>query len=718
MKAAIYSRKSKFTGKGDSIENQIQLCMDYSKSIGIKEFLVYEDEGFSGGNIDRPQFKKMMQDAKDKKFDCLVCYRLDRISRNVSDFSTLIEKLNKLEISFISIKEQFDTSTPMGRAMMFISSVFAQLERETIAERIKDNMYELARSGRWLGGKTPHGFTSKKISFLDENLKERSMYQLEVNDEQMEIVKLIFNKYLELRSLSQLYKYVYHNGIKGPRGGKFDPSSLSGILRNPAYVKANEDILDYLRSLGMEVVGVPDGQCGILTYAKNTSNSIAAIAKHHGVIEPDVWLEVQSILNENKDKIPRISTGKTALLSGLLKCGKCGSNMRIMYKGKRNDEDLKYYYVCGTKRSLGVEGCNCKNLNGPLVENLVIDKIKNCNIESVINAFNSNNAKVDTVFSDVRSKINLLKNSISEKEKLISNLVMELAKNTGSVASEYIISQIEGLNGEIDSLKSKVSELESSSVDINSASLNLDIIVSNLKKFNYEVDDASLDDKRLLLSTIVDSIVWDDASGNLSIVYMGAKMDDLVSLSDGSHFCSDGRCTIYKSATSENDIINSPKQNIDSSSELKDVDSVDINYTDLTTPELKKNTFGQRLRKSRLELGLSVKDVADICKITPSVVNGYELERFYPSKEILDLLSSTFNVNYLCSDGYTNLILNYDIFIENLKIWISDNNFTTQIAADKLGVSRSLLRFWFNGGTMRISLYNKIKGNLAHYNLI
>ena len=82
-----------------------------------------------------------------------------------------------------------------------------------------------------------------------------------------------------------------------------------------------------------------------------------------------------SILNENKDKIPRIST-ENCSLSGLLKCGKCGSNMRIMYKGKRNDEDLKYYYVCGTKRSLGVEGCNCKTFNGPLVENLVIDKIK------------------------------------------------------------------------------------------------------------------------------------------------------------------------------------------------------------------------------------------------------------------------------------------------------------------------------------------------------
>ena len=84
----------------------------------------------------------------------------------------------------------------------------------------------------------------------------------------------------------------------------------------------------------------------------------------------------------------------------------------------------------------------------------------------------------------------------------------------------------------------------------------------------------------------------------------------------------------------------------------------------------------------------------------------------------MDLLSSTFNVNYLCSDGYTNLILNYDIFIENLKIWISDNNFTTQIAADKLGVSRSLLRFWFNGGVISISTYNKIKFNIYKYNLI
>ena len=107
LKAAIYSRKSKFTGKGESIENQIQLCKEHGmKFLGIaeKDFAIYEDEGFSGGNTNRPQFRKLLNDAKTKKFDILICYRLDRISRNVSDFSQLIKELNKCNVNFVSIR--------------------------------------------------------------------------------------------------------------------------------------------------------------------------------------------------------------------------------------------------------------------------------------------------------------------------------------------------------------------------------------------------------------------------------------------------------------------------------------------------------------------------------------------------------------------------------------------------------------------------------------
>ena len=150
----IYSRKSVYTGKGESVENQIEMCKQYifTKFTDTAEtdIAVYEDEGFSGGTLERPRFKQMMADATAKKFSVLVCYRLDRISCHIGDFAKLIEELDGLGISFVSIKAQFDTSSPMGRAMMYISSVFSQLERETIAERIRDNMHELSKTGHWL----------------------------------------------------------------------------------------------------------------------------------------------------------------------------------------------------------------------------------------------------------------------------------------------------------------------------------------------------------------------------------------------------------------------------------------------------------------------------------------------------------------------------------------------------------------------------------------
>ena len=164
-KYVIYSRKSKFTGKGESIENQIELCKRYiNLNFGEEEILIYEDEGFSGGNLDRPNFRKMIRDSYTMNFTAIVVYRLDRISRNIGDFAKLIEDLGSRNISFISIKEQFDTSSPMGRAMMYIASVFSQLERETIAERIRDNMHELAKTGRWLGGITPTGYEIGRAS--------------------------------------------------------------------------------------------------------------------------------------------------------------------------------------------------------------------------------------------------------------------------------------------------------------------------------------------------------------------------------------------------------------------------------------------------------------------------------------------------------------------------------------------------------------------------
>ena len=118
---AIYSRKSKFTGKGESIDNQVELCKQYIRDHygeqAVERCMIYEDEGFSGGNMQRPAFQEMMKAAEQRKFKAIVVYRLDRISRNVSDFSTLIETLKRLDIDFVSIRELFNTSSPLSHSL-------------------------------------------------------------------------------------------------------------------------------------------------------------------------------------------------------------------------------------------------------------------------------------------------------------------------------------------------------------------------------------------------------------------------------------------------------------------------------------------------------------------------------------------------------------------------------------------------------------------------
>lgn len=268
----IYSRKSKFTGKGESVENQIEMCRQYIAvhygQEAADKALVYEDEGFSGGNLERPQFKKMMADAKVKRFRAIVVYRLDRISRNIGDFAGLIEKLGADGIDFLSIKEQFDTGSPLGRAMMYISSVFSQLERETIAERIRDNLYELAKTGRWLGGNTPTGYESEAVIKVTVDGKSKKACKLKAIPEEIRLVKLIFSKFLEVNSLTKTEEWLLVNGYVSKLGNEFSRFTVKLILTNPVYMIADEAAYAYLKERVDLFSGEEefDGVHGIMAY--------------------------------------------------------------------------------------------------------------------------------------------------------------------------------------------------------------------------------------------------------------------------------------------------------------------------------------------------------------------------------------------------------------------------------------------------------------------
>lgn len=522
MIAAIYSRKSKFTGKGESIENQIQMCQDYGTKIGIKDFLIYEDEGYSGGNMKRPKFKEMMKDAKDNKFQVIICYRLDRISRNVSDFSNTIDILSKYNIEFVSIKEQFDTSTPMGRAMMYISSVFAQLERETIAERIRDNMFELAKSGRWLGGTPPFGFKSEPVVYVDENLKEKKLFRLSPIKKELELVTFIYDLYFKFGSLSKVHKQLRQDGMRTRNNNEWNIKALQLLLRNPVYVKSSDKVISYLKNRGVTVFGEANG-CGILTYNKKDSKDnykeinewIYAVSKHEGIVNSDFWLKVQYKLDENKSKAPRLISDSSGLLNGILKCMHCGGPMYQKTGHIQIDGSTAKYYICSNKLKYGSTKCRCKNIRSDIIEAAVINKLfeitsKKSQLNPEIDEYKATSSKIDN-----SKGITIITENIALKEKQIDNLVQQLSLDTSIV--KYIIPKIEELNKELEALKNKKAQFFN--VDTNNVE-NLDAIdmlSSMLINFKNLYENSDYNRKKYLIRSLVSSIYYDSVNYMLAI---------------------------------------------------------------------------------------------------------------------------------------------------------------------------------------------------------
>lgn len=518
MRIAIYSRKSKFSASGESIDNQIQLCKEYiSNHFNNYEIVLYEDEGFSGGNIDRPQYKELLNDIKKKNIDALVCYRLDRISRNVADFSNVLEMLEKNTIIFVSIREQFDTSSPMGKAMIYIASVFAQLERETIAERVRDNMMELSKTGRWLGGKTPTGFKSKKVT-SNISGKEKSLYMLEPIQKEQELVKLIYDKYLDFQSLNRVESFLLNSFTKTKYGNKYDMSTIRKLLSNPVYCVGDELLFDYCTNNNMVVVNSRsefDGSKAVISYnkndgkikkAKNMNKWIIALSEHVGFIPSKIWVQAQNILLRNFSKSPRTDTSKIALLSTLLRCS-CGSRMRIIGKYK-DGELIHHYYKCRLKNDSKGKQCRMANLHGRDAEKEVFDNLKKVALDEVVanDKFNQRKNKTDIKNYD-KEKDNVLKD-ITKKELQIEKLTISLMDNEGSSATKYIIKQIESLDDSIKALKKSSKEFEEENKSNFIKEMNYDLYLDNLKKIVSNIDDLGFEEKRKLLKSVIKEITW------------------------------------------------------------------------------------------------------------------------------------------------------------------------------------------------------------------
>jgi len=362
---AVYARQSIDKKDSISIESQIEFCEYELKGGRYRE---YRDKGYSGKNTDRPQFQELMRDIEAGLIAKVVVYKLDRISRSILDFARLMELFQRYNVEFVSSTEKFDTSTPMGRAMLNICIVFAQLERESIQQRVTDAWHSRCQKGFKMGGKTPYGFRTEP--YVIQGIKNK---RLVIEPTEAAFVKLMYEMYIDPRvSLHDITRTLTAQGMKTYHGKPLSRATLSIILRNPIYVMADLDVYEFFKNQGTEIVnGAEDfvGTNGCYYYRGkgNTENKhthlqgqTLVLAPHEGFIPSDVWLKVRKKLMASKSFQPG-RKASNSWMAGKIKCGRCGyalmtahSNDRLYFRCTVHAEN-KFCVGCGAIRMLDLE---------------------------------------------------------------------------------------------------------------------------------------------------------------------------------------------------------------------------------------------------------------------------------------------------------------------------------------------------------------------------
>ncbi|MDD3960007.1 MAG: recombinase family protein [Oscillospiraceae bacterium] len=524
MIIAGYTRKSILTDSGDSIENQKKMISEYVSRIHPSaDIFFYSDEGFTGSNTDRPAFQSLMADVTSGKINILVCYRLDRISRTVSDFSETFELLQKNSVDFISVREQLDTTTPIGRAMMYICSVFAQMERETIAERIRDSSMSLAKAGKWAGGRPPTGFIRERRT----NPSGKAYTILAPDANSTSFVHDLFQGILDGNSLSSLETSFRSSGKRSPAGKYISTTTIHQIITNPIYTACSPEVWDYYHQLGCEMV-VPrdqfDASSGAIAYNRTTgsrqkkhqnndmSKWIITKGLHEPIIAPDLFLSVQKRLGVNR--ICKTRKYDVGLLRGILRCS-CGRLMaakrKVCYDS--SNHTVLWNYVCTGRAQRGSDhDCQVKQVNLHMIDQIVLDALTDISMDP------SSIRKYTRRVSDPKENLSSLRKQFQANRTKIQNLVSRLEEAGESSASKYIISSIEDLDRKGRDLQKLISEVESRTQIQHKQESREQWLSSYISSEMKDFDRLSFDDKQNFLRNVISSCIWDGSSLTIHMI--------------------------------------------------------------------------------------------------------------------------------------------------------------------------------------------------------
>jgi len=501
---ALYARQSIEKKDSISVESQLEYCRYETHGDACIE---YTDKGFSGKDTNRPGFEKLMNDIRTGRIKRVIVYKLDRISRSILDFANMMEIFQKYHVEFVSSTEKFDTSTPIGRAMLNICIVFAQLERETIQKRVTDAYYARCRHGFYMGGRIPYGY--RLISAVIDHVNT-SMYE-EVPEES-EQLKLIYSMYADTsNSLGDIVRYLNEHQIKNLRGANWNTARLSEMLRNPVYVKADLDVYQFFHNQGAKIYNPASDftGCNACYLYKGTVSSTrkqsdfsdkeVVLAPHNGFISSQVWLACR-IRCLNNRRSAKTCKPKNSWLVGKVKCGNCGYALTI----RKSKTKWGRYFVCSQSGNHGnCKGAGC-TIYAEVLEEYILEAIKEKLSEFTVLKEGTMSCVADTGEEpqNIHKKIRLI-----QIEEEIDELLSKVSE-----ANDVLIKYIDKKVSELDTERQTLQE-EIAAANVTNTKGGQKQITNHIKAW----EKISFEDRQSVVDTLINVIRI--ADGNMEITW-------------------------------------------------------------------------------------------------------------------------------------------------------------------------------------------------------
>ena len=532
---AIYTRKSRITNKGDSIGVQFKQSGDYAiNQLGLPEnyeFAKYEDKGLSGYYCDRPDFQRLLRDIELGKIKAIACYKLDRIGRKTADLMRLLEYLERHNVTLLVCSNNINTQNSTSKIIIQVLAIIAEFERDILTERIQDNLMELAKDGRWLGGNTPTGFNSQRVTTGSGKNKSAVSFLVSIEEEK-NIVQKLFQIFRDTRSIQTTAKIISKEH-KTKQGAAFNASTTRLILTNPIYCVADERAYNYFLEQGGNIFGDIsefDGQHGISCYNKTDQckvedeNStffnpkfsqiltrkpieewIISVGQHEGFISSNEWIETQMLLSAIAEKYNRPHRRTNALLAGIAYCPICGKRLSVTSESDRwTHGKPRFKYTCPGYRK---KECTFKAVDGVLLDEFVVAQLSQLSDEHSVYYNAIFNEKIQNLICNDETETeyrNTVK-AIQRTKAAISAQVRNM-REAGESLRKFIEEDITEMSKDLERLEKDLARIEESKIGNTFMAQELNEVRKKLLSFAEYAKDAQPEELVNLIATVVERI--------------------------------------------------------------------------------------------------------------------------------------------------------------------------------------------------------------------